>query len=95
MWLPANNIDVAAQAKATSWLYENGRCRQRRSLLEMEHRPATVENYMSLIYEQKGQRDEAVKHDLLALRADTPEIGRASERREPSKESPHRHCGAA
>ncbi len=34
---------------------------------EMEHDPGTVDNYMSLIYEKKGQRDKAVEYDLAAL----------------------------
>lgn len=33
---------------------------------EMEHQPGSIDNYMSLIYEQKGDRDEAVQHDLTA-----------------------------
>jgi tetratricopeptide (TPR) repeat protein len=41
---------------------------------EMEERAGSVENYISLIYEQKGQRAEAVKHDLLALHADRPAL---------------------
>jgi len=39
---------------------------------EMEHRPASVDNYMSLIYEQKGDRDRAAQHDVTALQADYP-----------------------
>ena len=34
---------------------------------EMENHPDSVDNYRSLIYEQKGQRDLAVQHDLSAL----------------------------
>jgi TolB-like protein/DNA-binding winged helix-turn-helix (wHTH) protein/cytochrome c-type biogenesis protein CcmH/NrfG len=41
---------------------------------EMEHRPGSIDNYMSLVYEQKSQRDLAVQHDLSALHADQPEI---------------------
>ena len=33
---------------------------------EMEHRPGSIDNYMSLIYEQKGEHDEAVQHDLIS-----------------------------
>jgi TolB-like protein/DNA-binding winged helix-turn-helix (wHTH) protein/Tfp pilus assembly protein PilF len=34
---------------------------------EMEDRPGSVDNYMALVYEQKGQRDQAIQHDLIAL----------------------------
>ena len=34
---------------------------------EMEDHPGSIDNYVSLIYEQKGQRDLAVQHDLSAL----------------------------
>jgi TolB-like protein/DNA-binding winged helix-turn-helix (wHTH) protein/Tfp pilus assembly protein PilF len=34
---------------------------------EMEHRPGSIDNYMSLIYEQKGEHDQVVQHDLIAL----------------------------
>ena len=39
---------------------------------EMERLPGSIDNYVSLIYEQKGQQDLAVQHDLTALRADQP-----------------------
>ncbi len=34
---------------------------------EMEDRPGSVDNYVALVYEQKGQRDQAIQHDLIAL----------------------------
>ncbi len=34
---------------------------------EMEDHPGSIESYRSLIYEQKGEYDEAVQHDLIAL----------------------------
>jgi len=36
---------------------------------EMEHQPASIENYVSLIYEQMGKRDDAIEHDLAALQS--------------------------
>lgn len=45
---------------------------------EMEHQPGSVDNYMSLIYEQKGEHDQAVQHDLMALREDQPKIDTAA-----------------
>ncbi len=41
---------------------------------EMEQRPGSIDNYMSLIYEQKGDHDEAVQHDLVALHEDQPKV---------------------
>jgi TolB-like protein/DNA-binding winged helix-turn-helix (wHTH) protein/Tfp pilus assembly protein PilF len=41
---------------------------------EMENRPATIDNYMSLIYEQKGDHDEAVRRDLSALQNNYPKL---------------------
>jgi TolB-like protein/DNA-binding winged helix-turn-helix (wHTH) protein len=41
---------------------------------EMEHLPASIDNYMSLINEQKGQHDEAVQHDLVALHEEQPQL---------------------
>jgi TolB-like protein/Tfp pilus assembly protein PilF len=41
---------------------------------EMEHSPGSVDNYMSLIYEQKGDQDQAVQHDLIALQAHQPKL---------------------
>jgi tetratricopeptide (TPR) repeat protein len=37
---------------------------------EMEQLSGSIENYVSLIYEQKGEHDEAVQHDLAALHDD-------------------------
>ncbi len=34
----------------------------------------SVDNYISLAYEAKGMRDQAVAHDLLALRSDRPQL---------------------
>jgi tetratricopeptide (TPR) repeat protein len=44
---------------------------------EMEHQPGSIDNYLSLIYEQKGEHDQAVQHDLIALRVDRPQIDTA------------------
>jgi TolB-like protein/DNA-binding winged helix-turn-helix (wHTH) protein/Tfp pilus assembly protein PilF len=41
---------------------------------EMEQRTGSIDNYMSLIYEQKGERDEAVQHDLVALHESQPQL---------------------
>lgn len=41
---------------------------------EMEQQPGSVENYVSLIYEQKGEHDQAVQHDLSALHDDHSQI---------------------
>ncbi|AEU35447.1 winged helix-turn-helix domain-containing tetratricopeptide repeat protein [Granulicella mallensis] len=41
---------------------------------EMEQRPASIDNYMSLIYEQKGDHDQAVQHDLTALHEGQPQL---------------------
>jgi hypothetical protein len=40
----------------------------------MEERHGSVDNYMSLIYEQKGERDLAVQHDVIALHEDWPGV---------------------
>jgi tetratricopeptide (TPR) repeat protein len=45
---------------------------------EMEKRTGTIDNYMSVIYEQKGERDEAVKHDLIALHENQPQLDTAA-----------------
>lgn len=45
---------------------------------EMEHDHGSIDNYMSLIFEQKGERDEAVRHDLIALHADQPQLDTAA-----------------
>jgi TolB-like protein/DNA-binding winged helix-turn-helix (wHTH) protein/Tfp pilus assembly protein PilF len=41
---------------------------------EMEHRPGSIDSYISLIYEQKGDHDEAVQYDLVALHEDQPQL---------------------
>ncbi|HEX4758857.1 MAG TPA: winged helix-turn-helix domain-containing protein, partial [Terracidiphilus sp.] len=41
---------------------------------EMEHQPGSIDNYMSLIYEQKGDHDQAVQHDLIALHESQPQL---------------------
>ena len=41
---------------------------------EMEHQPGSIDNYLSLIYEQKGDRDKAVEHDLIALHESQPHL---------------------
>jgi TolB-like protein/DNA-binding winged helix-turn-helix (wHTH) protein/tetratricopeptide (TPR) repeat protein len=45
---------------------------------EMEHQPGSIDNYMSLIYEQKGDHDKAVRHDLTALHEDQPKLDTAA-----------------
>ncbi len=45
---------------------------------EMEHQPGSIDNYLSLIYDQKGEQDEAVQHDLIALHEDQPQIDTAA-----------------
>jgi TolB-like protein/DNA-binding winged helix-turn-helix (wHTH) protein/tetratricopeptide (TPR) repeat protein len=41
---------------------------------ELENQPASIEKYVSLIYEQKGDQDEAVQHDLRALHGGEPQL---------------------
>ena len=41
---------------------------------EMEHSPGSTDNYLSLIYEQRGDRDKAVEHDLIALHSYEPQL---------------------
>jgi TolB-like protein/DNA-binding winged helix-turn-helix (wHTH) protein/Tfp pilus assembly protein PilF len=41
---------------------------------EMEHQPGSIDSYISLIYEQKGEHDQAVQHDLVALHEDQPQL---------------------
>jgi TolB-like protein/DNA-binding winged helix-turn-helix (wHTH) protein/Tfp pilus assembly protein PilF len=41
---------------------------------EMENQPGSIDDYISLIYEQKGDRDEAVQHDLIAMHAVHPQV---------------------
>jgi TolB-like protein/DNA-binding winged helix-turn-helix (wHTH) protein len=41
---------------------------------EMEQGSGSIEHYVSLIYEQKGDHDEAVRHNLIALRKDQPKL---------------------
>jgi len=41
---------------------------------EMERKPGSIDNYVSLIYEQKGNHDQAVQHDLAALHDDQPQL---------------------
>ncbi|MDE3200125.1 MAG: hypothetical protein KGN79_04320 [Acidobacteriota bacterium] len=45
---------------------------------QMEDQPGTVDNYLSLIYEQKGDHDQAVQHDLIALKQTMPKIDEAA-----------------
>jgi tetratricopeptide (TPR) repeat protein len=45
---------------------------------EMEQHTASIENYLGLIYEQKGEQDEAVKHDLAALHEIQPQLDTAA-----------------
>ncbi len=41
---------------------------------EMENQPGSIDDYVSLIYEQKGDRDQAVQHDLIALHDVQPQL---------------------
>ncbi|MGH9585414.1 MAG: winged helix-turn-helix domain-containing protein [Acidobacteriaceae bacterium] len=41
---------------------------------EMEHDPRSIDNYRSLIYEQKGQHDEAIEYDLAQIHTVYPQI---------------------
>ena len=41
---------------------------------EMENQPGSIDDYMSLIYEQKGDHDQAVQHDLIALHDVQPQL---------------------
>jgi TolB-like protein/DNA-binding winged helix-turn-helix (wHTH) protein/Tfp pilus assembly protein PilF len=41
---------------------------------EMENQPGSIDDYRSLIYEQKGDRDQAVQHDLTALHDVQPQL---------------------
>lgn len=45
---------------------------------EMEQHSGSIENYLSLIYEQKGEQDEAVRHNLIALHEDEPQLDTAA-----------------
>jgi TolB-like protein/DNA-binding winged helix-turn-helix (wHTH) protein len=45
---------------------------------EMENQPASIDNYRSLVYEQKGMRDEAIDHDLAALHSEYPRLDTAA-----------------
>jgi TolB-like protein/DNA-binding winged helix-turn-helix (wHTH) protein/Flp pilus assembly protein TadD len=44
----------------------------------MEDQPGAIDNYASLIYEQKGEHDEAVRHDLAALHAQQSRLDSAA-----------------
>ena len=41
---------------------------------EMEQASGSVERYVSLIYEKKGEHDQAMRHDLIALHEDVPRL---------------------
>ena len=41
---------------------------------EMEQMSGSIENYVSLIYEQKGEHDQAVQYDLIALHDVQPQL---------------------
>ena len=41
---------------------------------EMEQQSGSVEHYVSLIYEQKGDHDQAVRHNLITLHEDLPQL---------------------
>jgi TolB-like protein/Tfp pilus assembly protein PilF len=40
---------------------------------EMEQSSGSIDHYLSLLYEQKGDHDEAVRHDLITLHAELPQ----------------------
>jgi TolB-like protein/DNA-binding winged helix-turn-helix (wHTH) protein/tetratricopeptide (TPR) repeat protein len=44
---------------------------------EMEQEPSSIDNYRSLIYEQKGQHDEAIEYDLAELHSVYPRMDTA------------------
>ncbi|MGA8041794.1 MAG: winged helix-turn-helix domain-containing protein [Terracidiphilus sp.] len=52
----------------------DGALAQLQRAAEMEHLPGSIDNYVSLVYEQKGQRDQAVQYDLSALGEKRPPI---------------------
>ena len=41
---------------------------------EMEQASGSVERYVGLIYEMKGEHDQAMRHDLIALHEDVPRL---------------------
>ncbi len=45
---------------------------------EMEQGAGSVEHYLGMTYEQKGELDEAVKHSLARMRADEPQLDSAA-----------------
>jgi len=45
---------------------------------EMEQGSGSVEHYVSLVYEQKGDHDEAVQHNLTAMHEDLPQLDTAA-----------------
>jgi TolB-like protein/Flp pilus assembly protein TadD len=45
---------------------------------EMEHQPGSIDNYLSLIYEQKGDHDQAVQQNILALPDTLPQLDTAA-----------------
>jgi tetratricopeptide (TPR) repeat protein len=47
---------------------------QLQAAAEMERQPGSIDNYLSLIYEQKGEQDQAVQQDLAALQVDEPKL---------------------
>ncbi|MGC2617600.1 MAG: winged helix-turn-helix domain-containing protein [Acidobacteriaceae bacterium] len=45
---------------------------------EMEQHSGSIEHYVSLIYEQKGDQDEAVRHNLVELHEESPQVDTAA-----------------
>ena len=45
---------------------------------ELENQPASIDTYLSLIYEQMGNQDKAVQHDLRALQENEPQFDTAA-----------------
>ena len=45
---------------------------------EMEQGSGSIDHYMSLTYEQKGDHDDAVRHNLIALHEDQPQLDNAA-----------------
>jgi len=67
---------INRRLSATLYLarYYDDALAQMQRAAEMERQPGSIDNYMSLIYEQKGDHDKAVQYDLLALHEDQPHL---------------------
>lgn len=56
----------------------DGALAQLQRAAEMEQSPGSIDNYMSLIYEQTGHQELAVQHDLIALQSEQPKFNTAA-----------------